>query len=148
MKVDKFYLLRVWLITTLFVALACACWPDIRTYTGMIYPKSIYYSIGLFAGIFIFELKYSVALFICLYLELYFLTRKKSQSVLFLKSALFVFFLIGVFIVNYFYIREIWLHPFFFVYLVGGALAFCVFTIYTLDLESLFKFSRPAGIKP
>lgn len=133
-KVNMFYLLKVWLTATFFIALVCAFWPDLRTYPLIMLPKSLAYSVGSFFGIIVFELEYSVAIFICLYLFFYLLSRKFFLSAQLVKSVLFIFFLIGVLIANHIYYPWKWFHPFFIVYSAGAAAAFYLFNVYRLDL--------------
>ena len=135
MKPNKFYLLEVWLIPTFSIALICACWPDLRTYPITMLTKSLPYSVGIFLGIIVFELEYSIAIFICLYLLFYLLTVKFYLSEIVVKSVLIVFLLAGIFIANHIYFSCTWLHPFFKVYLVGAAGALLIFDVYSLDLE-------------
>jgi hypothetical protein len=135
MKPNKFYLLKVWLTATFLIALACACWPDLRTYPLIMLPKSLAYSIGCFFGIISFELEYSVAIFICLYLFFYLLSRKFFLSAQLVKSVLFVFFLIGILISNHIYYPWSLFHPFFIVYSAGAAIAFYLFDVYRFDPE-------------
>jgi hypothetical protein len=135
MKVNMFYLLKVWLTATFFIALACACWPDLRTYPLIMLPKTLAYSVGIFFGVIVRQLEYSLDIFICLYLLFYLLTRKFFLSERLVKSLLFVFFLTGVFIANRIYFPWKWFHPFFIVYSAGAAIAFYLFDVYRLDLE-------------
>jgi hypothetical protein len=134
-KPDKFYLLKVWLIATFFIALVCAYDSDIRTYPISILPKNFLYSVGVFAGVTVFELEYSLVLFICLYLLFYLFTRMFFLSELFVKILLFMFFLLGAFIANHIFYPWTWFHQFFYFYSTGGALGFCIFDVYKFVME-------------
>lgn len=133
MRVNKFYVLKVWLMTMLFIAAACAYWPNIRTYPDKVGFESIEYRAGMFCGVFLYEFKFSVSIFICLYLLYYLLTARFYLSEILVKTVLFIFFLIGAFIANRIYFPESWFHPFFIAYSVGAVLAFCVFEVYRFD---------------
>jgi hypothetical protein len=103
MKVNKFYLLKVWLVITFLTALVYACWPDLRLYADKVGPESLTYKTGMFFGVLVGELKFSAIIFICLWLLFFLMTAKFYSSDLIVKSVFFVFFLIGTLIANHIY---------------------------------------------
>lgn len=131
---DKYFLFKVWLVATLHISLACALNSDIRTYPISVLPKNFFFSVGVFAGVTVFELKFSLVIFICLYLLFYLFTRKFYLSELSVKILLFIFFLSGAFIANHIFYPWTWFHRFFIYYSAGGALGFCLFEIYNFVL--------------
>ena len=135
MQANKFYLLKVWVISAFFIALVCACWPYLLTYPMKTGPESLEFREGIFLGILEYDLYFSVVIFICLYGLFYFLSVRFFLSPLLAKSVLFFFLLIGVFIANYFDYTETWFHPFYMSYAAIAALAFWQFNMYRLDLE-------------
>jgi hypothetical protein len=135
MEINKFYLLEVWLITIFCTAFVCAWWPDIRTYPFIVGPESFAYKAGMFCGVIVFELEFSVTIFICLYLVFYLFIRKFFLPALLVKSVFFVFFLIATLIVNHIYFSWTWLHPFFKVYLISAIISFYLFDNFSNDWE-------------
>ncbi len=89
---DKYFLFKVWLVATLHISLACALNSDIRTYPISVLPKNFFFSVGVFAGVTVFELKFSLVIFICLYLLFYLFTRKFYLSELSVKILSFSIF--------------------------------------------------------
>ena len=135
MRVNKFFLLEVWSITTLIIGMACACWPYLRTYPMKMAPESFFYSVGMFFGTVYNSLEYSIPIFIFLFGLYYLLTARFYFSENVVKYVLFIFFLIGAFFGNKIHFPEIWFHPFFIAYSVGAALAFCLFKVYRFEPE-------------
>ena len=73
-----------------------------------------------FCGIVGYEFEFSVIVFVFLYALYYFLAVRFLLSDLFVKSVIFNFLLIGVFIANYLDNPGIWFHPFYMAYAVAA----------------------------
>lgn len=137
MQIDKFFLLKVWVISTLLIAFVCACFPNFRTLPLIYNHPSLAFRVGLFVGVLEMVLTFSVPIFLCLYGIFYLLAVRFYLSDVLVKSALIVLFLIGVFISNSIYFKWHWFHPFFFAYTAGTALAIYILYIYNIDPEYL-----------
>ena len=130
MRQNLLYPFWVWLVSSLFISLACACWPIIRHYPIDGYDMTFFYRVGFFCGVFAFLFENSVHLFFFLALLYYIFTARFYLSGLLIKSALIFFFLIGVFILNRINYPGTWLHPFFMVYSGLAIISFFLIDIY------------------
>jgi hypothetical protein len=135
MRINKFFLLKIWILSTLLIAFICACIPDIRTLPFQVGRQSLAYREGMFVGVLEMALTFSVPIFLCLYGLYYLLTVRFFLPGLIVKSALVFLFLTGVFICNYIYFPWTWFHPFFIAYITGTASIIFIFHIYKFDLN-------------
>jgi len=135
MRINKFFVLKVWLISTFLIAFICACAPNIRTYPFSAGHTSFLFRLGMFVGVFETALTFSVPIFLCLYGLFFLLTARLFMSEIIVKSALAVLLLIGVFICNSIYFPAERLQPFFIAYVVETVSAIFFFRIYQVDLD-------------
>src|SRR5579863_8598625 len=126
MNINHSYLLKVWLLASFLIALGCACFPVIRTSPIIYVHKTWFYNLGMFFGVIVYQIKYSLGIFICLYLILYLLLLRFRMSEISLRIILILFFLAGVFISNQIYFPWTWFHSYSYSYSIAGMEAFIV----------------------
>jgi hypothetical protein len=64
MSINRSYLVKVWLLASFLIALGCACFPDIRTNPISYLHKTWGYNLGMFFGIIVYQIDYSLIIFI------------------------------------------------------------------------------------
>ena len=133
MKINKYYLIHIWLLVTAMFIIAIAGWLIIDTLLLHGNRYSFDYHMGWFAGTIVFVCSISIPLLGFLYLLFYMLTAWFHLSEVFIKCFLIGICLITLFIQSHIDYPNNFFHPFYMVYSGIVVLPFVFLKVYESD---------------